>query len=32
MADGLSGVMDAAAASGEDLGLVSDIITKSLVG
>lgn len=30
MADGLSGVMDAAAASGEDLGLVSDIITDGL--
>lgn len=30
MLDGIGGVMDLAAASGEDLGLVSDIVTDSL--
>ncbi len=30
MLDGISGVMDLAAASGEDLGLVSDIVTDGL--
>lgn len=30
MVDGLAGIMNAAAASGEDLGLVSDIITDGL--
>ena len=30
MMEGLSGVMDLAAASGEDLGAVSDIVTDGL--
>lgn len=32
MLDGLDGVMSLAAASGEDLGLVSDIVTDALTG
>ena len=31
MMEGLSGVMDLAAASGEDLGAVSDIVTMDLL-